>query len=70
MAFNSGAKGQNRDFGLHGSGPGKGSSPRNNSSRDFRENFDGICWKGAADFSPEIHPNVTRKGNRIVKVYR
>lgn len=69
MAFRSGAKGQSRDLGLN-HGPGKGSAPRNNSSREFRDNFDGISWKGAADFSPEIHPNITRKGNRTIKVYR
>lgn len=67
MAFKQMA--QSRDVGLS-HGPGKGSAPRNNSSKAFRDNFDGICWKDCAPFDPLIHPNVKLKGNKIIKTYK
>lgn len=59
MAYKSGAKGQSRDLGLN-HGPGKGSAPRNNSSREFRDNFDAIAWP----------PKEPRAGRKFVKAYR
>ena len=70
MAFKSGAKGQNRDFGLHGAGAGKGSAPRNNASAEFRANHDATSWPVNRDLMLGIDPRVKRVGNKLVKTYR
>jgi len=43
MAHKSGAKGNSRNFGLHGA-PGKGSKDRTSDRKRFNENFDAIKW--------------------------
>lgn len=70
MAFNQ--MGQSRDVGLS-HGPGKGSAPRNNSSKAFRSNFDEIDWGGGLSFAQSAHPygTIKRKGpGRFIKRYK
>ena len=43
MAYKSGARGNSRNFGLHGS-PGKGCKDRTSDRRKFNEHFDEIKW--------------------------
>lgn len=62
--------GNSRDVGLS-HGPGKGSAPRNNHSKIFRENFDAIAWGEWTDpVAFESDPRVRRKGNKIIKRYK
>jgi len=44
MAHKTGAKGNARNFGLHGGGPGKGSKDRTTDRKKFNANFDEIAW--------------------------
>lgn len=66
MAFKQ--MGQSRDVGLN-HGPGKGSAPRNNSSKAFRDNFSEIDWSIIDAFHRD-DPSVKRKGNKFVKKYK
>lgn len=65
MAFNQ--MGQSRDVGLN-HGAGKGSAPRNNSSKAFRDNFDGIDWDHDIPF--EFDHRVRRKSGKLIKRYK
>lgn len=64
MAHKSGAKGNSRNFGLHGA-PGKGSKDRTSDRKKFVENFDEIEWGilYTRDF------RITRKKNKVIKTY-
>lgn len=66
MAYKSGAMGRSHDIGLN-HGPGKGSAPRSNHSREFFDNFDEIVRPDPKDF--EADSRVTRKGNKVIKRY-
>lgn len=63
-AFNSGAKGNSRDFGL--TGPGKGDSDRTRNRAAFNQNLEQVALPRVP---ASQDATFKRRGNRFVKKY-
>lgn len=62
MAYRTGAKGGNRNFGL--SGPGKGDKDRTSNRTKYLENLRKVKGLGTKDFT-----GYKKRGNKFIKKY-
>lgn len=63
MAYKTGAKGNGRNFGLNGAGPGKGSADRTSDRKAFNEGMSKV------KFPPRSFDGYVKRGAKFIKKY-